>query len=60
MVTKVEQTNLYKESEGFLEKARALDPNREKANWSYPLYAVYYSLYGAADSRTKEMEALNK
>ena len=57
---KTEQTNLYKESEGFLEKARALDPNREKANWSYPLYAVYYSLYGAADSRTKEMEALNK
>ena len=57
---KTEQTNLYKESEGFLEKARALDPNREKANWSYPLYAVYYSLYGASDSRTKEMEALNK
>ena len=57
---KDEQQKLYKESEGFLEQARSLDPNREKANWSYPLYAVYYSLYGAADSRTKEMEALTK
>ncbi len=59
-VSKAEQQKLYKESEGYLEQARSLDPNREKANWSYPLYAVYYSLYGAADSRTKEMEALNK
>lgn len=57
---KAEQQRLYKESEGYLEKARSLDPNREKANWSYPLYSVYYSLYGAADSRTKEMESLNK
>ena len=57
---KAEQQRLYKESEGYLEKARSLDPNREKANWSYPLYSVYYSLYGATDSRTKEMESLNK
>ena len=59
-VSKADQQKLYKESEGYLEQARSLDPNREKANWSYPLYAVYYSLYGAADSRTKEMEGLNK
>ena len=59
-VSRADQQKLYKESEGFLEQARSLDPNREKANWSYPLYAVYYSLYGAADSRTKEMEGLNK
>ena len=59
-VSRTDQQKLYKESEGFLEQARSLDPNREKANWSYPLYAVYYSLYGVADSRTKEMEGLNK
>jgi tetratricopeptide (TPR) repeat protein len=57
---KAAQQKLYKESEGYLETAKSLDPNREKANWSYPLYSVYYSLYGAADSRTKEMESLNK
>uniref|UniRef100_A0AB33JNQ1 Tetratricopeptide repeat protein n=3 Tax=unclassified Prevotella TaxID=2638335 RepID=A0AB33JNQ1_9BACT len=55
-----EQKKLYEESTAILEKARSLDPTREKANWSYPLYQCYYSLYGANDARTKEMEALNK
>lgn len=54
------QKNLYKESVDYLEKARALDPNREKANWSYPLYQCYYVLYGANDARTKELENMIK
>ena len=55
-----EQKKLYTESVGYLEKAKEVDPNREKANWSYPLYQCYYNLYGANDSRTKEMEGMNK
>jgi hypothetical protein len=55
-----EQKKLYTESVGYLEKARDLDPDKSRANWSYPLYQCYYSLYGAEDSRTKEMENLNK
>src|SRR3712207_8212553 len=29
-----EQKALYQESMGILEKAKSLDPNRDKANWS--------------------------
>ena len=60
LATANEQKPLLMESLGYLEKARSLDPNRKDANWSYPLYQCYYSLYGADDSRTKEMEALIK
>lgn len=28
----------------YLEQAKDLDPNREKVNWAYPLYQIYYSL----------------
>lgn len=55
-----DQKKLYSESLGYLEKSRQLDPNRESANWAYPLYQSYYSLYGAEDSRTKEMENIIK
>ncbi len=58
--TASEQKALYQESMVILEKAKSLDPNREKANWSYPLYQCYYTIYGANDQRTKEMENLNK
>lgn len=57
---KAEKTALYKESEKYLEKVRDLDPTRQKANWSYPLYQCYYQLYGGDDSRTKEIEAYIK
>jgi len=33
-----------------------LDPDREKVNWAYPLYQIYYSLGDKAKS--DEMEAL--
>lgn len=54
------QKALYTESMGFLERAKELDPNREKANWAYPLYQCYYLVYAATDPRTLEMEALLK
>ena len=40
----------------FLERAQELDPDREKVNWAYPLYQIYYSLGNKAKS--DEMEAL--
>lgn len=40
----------------FLERAKELDPEREKVNWAYPLYQIYYSLGNKAKS--DEMEAL--
>lgn len=55
-----EQKAMMTESVGYLETARDLDPDRQRANWAYPLYQCYYTLYGANDSRTKEMEALVK
>lgn len=54
------QKELFKESIPYLEKAKELDPNREKANWSYPLYQSYYVIYGANDPRTQELEKMNK
>lgn len=54
------QKALYTESMSHLERAKELDPNREKANWAYPLYQCYYLVYAADDPRTKEMEALLK
>lgn len=52
------QKALYQQSLPYLEKAKQLDPCREKANWSYPLYQCYYVLYGANDTRTKDIEKL--
>lgn len=51
---------MFQESMGYLEKAKELDPEREKANWVYPLYSCYYVVYGANDPKTKDMEALTK
>lgn len=56
----VEQKKLYTESMGFLEQAKNIDPNRAQSNWAYPLYQCYYTLYGADDSRTKELEGMLK
>ena len=54
------QKQLYTESMGYLEKAKEVDPNRQQSNWAYPLYQCYYTLYGANDSRTKELESMLK
>lgn len=49
-----EKKALYTESQNYLEKARDIDPNQERANWRYMLYNTYYNLYGENDARTKE------
>ena len=54
------QKELYQEAIGYLEQARDIDPNRERANWAYPLYQSYYMVYGANDAKTKEMENMLK
>lgn len=35
---------VLRQSRDYMEKARELDPSREKVNWAYPLYQIYYSL----------------
>ena len=40
----------------YLEQAKELDPDREKVNWAYPLYQIYYSIGDKAKS--DEMEKL--
>ena len=52
------QKKLLEESVTYLEKARDLDPNRNEANWAYPLYQCYYALYGESDSRTAELKGI--
>ncbi len=54
------QKALYKESMEYLERAKEIDPERERANWAYPLYQCYYLVYAASDPRTVEMEKLLK
>ena len=53
-----DQKKFYMESLPYLEKCRQIDPDRQHANWAYPLLQCYYSLYGENDARTKELEAL--
>ena len=54
------QKKLYQESMGYFEHAKEIDPNREKANWAYPLYQCYYLVYAANDPRTLELEKMLK
>lgn len=58
--TEAQVKAIYQQSLPYLEKARSLDPDRTQANWSYPLYQCYYGIYGAEDSRTKELESMVK
>lgn len=53
-----ERRKLFKESEEYLEKARDLDPDHIKANWTYPLRLCYYNLYGENDARYKEIDKM--
>lgn len=50
-----EQKPLLEETQKYLEKAREIDPNQERANWRYMLYQTYYNLYGEKDARTQEL-----
>ncbi len=49
-------TALLEEAKAELLKAKELDPNREKVNWAYALYRVYYALKDEANYT--EMEKL--
>ena len=40
----------------YLERAKELDPNREKVNWAYPLYQIYYAT--GDKEKSDEMEKL--
>ena len=53
--TQAQQKPLLEETQKYLEKARQIDPNQERANWRYLLYNTYYNLYGENDARTKEL-----
>ena len=48
---------VLRDARDYLEKARELDPEREKVNWSYPLYRIYYSLQDK--EKMAELEAID-
>lgn len=56
--SEADQKKFLQEGLPYLEKSRDLDPGREHANWAYPLYQSYYTIYGENDARTKEVEKL--
>jgi len=49
--------DVLKEALGFMERARELDPNREKVNWAYPLYRIYYTMQNK--EKMAELEAID-
>ncbi len=49
--------NVLRDALTYLEKTRELDPTREKTNWAYPLYRIYYSLGDKA--KMAELEAID-
>jgi len=49
--------DVIRQSQKYLERARELDPNRETANWAYPLYRCYYALGDKA--KMAELEAID-
>ena len=55
-LSKEEGKAVYEESIKYLDKAKELDPNKEKANWGYNRFQAYYGLYGPNDAKTKAAE----
>ncbi len=53
-----QQIEELKKAIPYLEKARELDPNRERCNWAYPLYNCYYHTKGENDPATEELKNL--
>lgn len=41
----------------YMERARELDPDREKVNWAYPLYRIYYTMQNK--EKMAELEAID-
>ncbi len=50
-------TAVLRQAQGYLEKTRELDPNRETTNWTYPLYRIYYATGDKA--KMAELEAID-
>lgn len=46
--------DILRDSKVYLEKAKELDPLREKCNWAYPLYQIYYALGDEANANAME------
>ncbi len=53
-----QQLDILRQAIPYLEKARELDPNRERANWAYPLYQGYYIIKGEDDPATLELKSM--
>ncbi len=51
-----QQIDELKKAIPYLEKARELDPTRERCNWAYPLYNCYYHTKGENDPATEELK----
>ena len=49
---------MLEESKTYMEHFKKIDPEHKSVNWPYPLYQVYYILYGENDSRTQEMKGI--
>ncbi len=47
---------VLEEAKTYLLKVKDMDPNREKVNWVYPLYQIYYALGDTANA--SEMEKM--
>lgn len=52
-----DQLALVKQGLPYLEKAREIDPNQERATWGYTLYNSYYNVYGENDPKTTALKA---
>lgn len=52
-----DQLALVKQAIPFLEQAREIDPNQERANWGYTLYNCYYNVYGENDTKTQNLKS---
>ena len=48
---------VLREAQSYMERTRELDPGREKVNWAYPLYRIYYSL--KENDKMAELEAID-
>lgn len=56
METQQQAIPLYDEAIKAFDKAKQLDPQKQRANWGYNRYQAYYGRYGENDPKTKDAE----
>ena len=56
METQQQAIPFYDEAIKSFDKAKQLDPQKQRANWGYNRYQAYYGRYGANDPKTKDAE----